>query len=555
MQLLNIVLVLSIPSLIFGLSPQEMAQQLGIWTLLPPFLAVMLAFLTKHVILSLFVGIWIGALLLVSADGFSFYSFIQSFTMISKTIVSSINSSFSAGIIMQVVTIGGLIALIGRNGGARAVASLIASKAKTPRSAQLMTWILGLFIFFDDYANALIAGSVMRPVTDKLKISREKLAFIVDSTAAPVAAIALISTWIGFELSTMRDAYDIIGQSDVNVYAVFLKTIPYRFYNIFMLGFVVIIALMNRDFGPMLKAEQNARNGIINNAHTMQEGGDALDPLPHVKLNIWNALIPLATLIVVSILGFWNEGYQSLMQKNADIFNKLQGYDLIIEILGASSASFVIFQAALAATIVAFIMSAATKTINFFDAFQIWLNGAKNLFGTAVLTLILAWSISSIIKALGTNFFLVEFLKDVVNPALLPMFTFIIGMLVSFSTGTSYGTMGILMPLAIPLASSLSNGADIIVIATAGAALTGAVFGDHCSPISDSTILSSAGAGCSLVDHTKTQLPYALLVGFVSIMLGYLMIAFGFPILVSYILGFLLLISILYVYGKNPSQQ
>ncbi|MGL4394741.1 MAG: Na+/H+ antiporter NhaC family protein [Brevinema sp.] len=550
-----IILATFVPALSWGQSsPQMLAEQLGIWTLIPPILAITLAFLTRQVIVSLFVGLWAGALIISFADGFVPMDLISSFTTVPKTIVSSLNSGFSAGIIMQVITIGGLIALIGRNGGAKAVAEKIASKARSAVSAQLLTWVLGIFIFFDDYANALITGSVMRPVTDKLKVSREKLAFIVDATAAPIASIALISTWIGFELSTMNAAYEIIGQSDANIYSIFMQTIPYRFYNILMIVFVVMLAISKKDFGPMLKAEQDAQKGIINHTETAMEQ-NSLNPKDGIKLNPWNALVPLMVLIVVAVLGFYVEGSKGLYAKNPDIFNQLKGYDLMIEILGASSASFVIFQAALIATIVAFFMTVATKTLSFQETLDTWTTGAKSLFGTAGLTLILSWAISSIIKALGTNYFLVSLLDGVLMPELLPMIIFIFGMIISFATGTSYGTMGILMPLAIPLAFSLSGNDPIIMIATSSAVLAGAVFGDHCSPISDSTILSSVGSGCSMISHVETQMPYALLVGGLAILSLLLVSVFKMPLILVYGLMFGAMFATIHFVGKKATAE
>ncbi|MGL4561658.1 MAG: Na+/H+ antiporter NhaC family protein [Brevinema sp.] len=545
-----LLIIMLCPMIMWGQDPKATAEQLGFLTLIPPMLAITLAFLTRQVIISLFIGLWSGAIILSLADGFHIMKLISSFTTVPKTIVSSLNSSFSAGIIMQVITIGGLIAVIGRNGGAKSVAEKIAAKAHSPRSAQLLSWVLGIFIFFDDYANALIAGSVMRPVTDKLNVSREKLAFIVDATAAPVASIALISTWIGFELSTIQSAYTIIGQPETNIYNIFLQTIPYRFYNILMLGFVLMTAFMRRDFGPMLKAERQAFKGIINRSETEIEQ-NSLEPKSNIKLNPWNAIVPLVVLIVVAILGFYVEGKKGLLAKNPDLFTQLQGYDLLIEILGASSASFVIFQAALLATIVAFLMTVLSKTMTFHETLDTWLTGAKSLFGTAGLTLILSWSISTIIKTLGTNYFLVQLLDGVIVPQILPALIFVIGMIISFATGTSYGTMGILMPLAIPLAHALSQNDPSIMIATGSAVLAGAVFGDHCSPISDSTILSSVGSGCPMINHVETQMPYALLVGGLSIIALLFTMVSKVPLFIVYILLFGIMFIVMKIFGKT----
>lgn len=553
---LLVVNILLLPVILFSqevsLSEQN-AQFFGFFTLLPPILAIICAFLTRQVLFSLFVGIWSGTFLLSMQNGFQIWDIFQSFSAIPHLIIDSMANSANAGIILQVLTIGGLIAVIARNGGARAVAEIVASKAKTPRSAQLLSWFLGLFIFFDDYANCLITGPVMKTVTDKLKVSREKLAFIVDATAAPISGIVLISTWIGYELGVMKDAYTIAGYTDINVYNIFIETIPYRFYNIFILGFIVLIALLNRDFGPMLKAERNARHGIIDSSGDQSDQDTSLDPLPGIKMNPWNALIPILVLIGAAIIGFWVNGYNTLLADDPEALSNLSGYLLLIEVLGNADAGFVIFQAALFASFIAFFMSDITKTVSLFDSIKIWVNGAKALFASAVIILLLAWSMASVIKELGAHYYLTAALKEILNPKLLPTIIFILGFFISFSTGTAFGTMGILMPLTIPLAISLAPDMPAITVSSAGAVLTGAIVGDHCSPISDTTILSAVGADCALLDHVRTQMPYALLVMIISIVFGYLGTSFGLPVFLAYVLGFSSLTLVLLTVGKQPN--
>jgi len=234
------------------------ADKFGFLTLLPPLIAIVLAFVTKNVVLSLSLGVFSGTFLLQLQGKNIFGAILNGFLDIINKVLGSLSDPWNAGIILQCMTIGGLIALVSKMGGAKAVAESLAKRAKSPTSAQIITWFLGLLVFFDDYANSLIVGPIMRPVSDKMKISREKQAFIVDSTAAPVSGIALISTWVGYEISLIKDAYTTIGQ-DVNAYGVFIDTIPYRFYNILILVFIVASAIMLRDYGPMLKAEVRAR--------------------------------------------------------------------------------------------------------------------------------------------------------------------------------------------------------------------------------------------------------------------------------------------------------
>ena len=282
----------------FGDEPNPNVEKYQYFTLLPPLLAIVLAFITKNVVLSLILGVFSGSMLINSG------SLTKSFTDLVGRIVSSMADSWNAGIILQVLTIGGLIALITKMGGARAIAESLSKRAKSPASAQVIAWIMGLFIFFDDYANSLIVGPIMRPITDKMKISREKLAFIIDATAAPIAGLALVSTWIGYEISLIKDGYALIGNTNINAYGVFIETMPYRFYNILMLIFVVMSGVMLREFGPMYKAEHRARTtGKVTEVEVDEDKGDeVLREKEGITPTIWNALVPILTLIISSLV-------------------------------------------------------------------------------------------------------------------------------------------------------------------------------------------------------------------------------------------------------------
>ncbi|RBP41580.1 Na+/H+ antiporter NhaC family protein [Garciella nitratireducens] len=531
----------------------EMGQTSGLgWiSLLPPIISIILAFITKNVVFSLFLGIFSGTFILQIQDGNAFIAFFKAFLDIVDYILSSLSDSWNAGIILQVLTIGGLIGLISKMGGAKAVAETLSRKAKGPVSAQVITWILGIFVFFDDYANSLIVGPIMRPVTDKMKVSREKLSFIVDATAAPISGVALVSTWVGYEIGLIKDAYGSIGQS-VNAYAIFLDSIPYRFYNILMLLFVVCTAFFLREFGPMYKAELRARkyNKIIADGANPMVADDIenLEPIEGKKLNIWNALIPIGALIISAFLGFYFNGSEIIMGgENIDLIELLErdplSFTAVREAFGASDASVVLFQSALISSIIALVMGVVQRIFTISEGIDIWVQGMKSLVITGVI-LLLAWSLSNVIGELGTAEFLVSLLSNTMPAFLLPSIIFILGAIISFATGTSYGTMGILMPLAIPLAAALSSDTDFIVM-SAGAVLTGAIFGDHCSPISDTSILSSMGAASDHVDHVKTQLPYAIMVAIISIIFGYIPVGLGFPI--WFILPLSVIITILVV--------
>ena len=542
------------PSFSWGSSPEENAITFGLLTLIPPVLSILLAFFTKNVYSSLLCGIWAGALLLSKSEGF-FTTVYNSFEKLIVIIITVLSDSWSATIIAQLITISGMIAIISKNGGSFAIASTIAKKAKTARSAQIFTCFTALFIFFDDYANCLITGPVMITITDKLKVSREKLSFLVDSTAAPIAGIALISTWIGYELGVLRDAYIIAGVADPNTYQIFIQTLPYRFYNFFILGFLFIIAFLNKDFGPMLRAEQRARQkGIMVNSSPSESIDDFLIPDPKIVYKMSNALIPLSVLILGTFFGIWYDGYRELVSNNTD-FSTLHGYNYMLAILGSCDVIVVILKASILASIVAIIVSIINKSISFFEAIKIWIIGAQNLTSTVII-LILAWSISAIIKEIGTSAYIITMLQNNIPVVIIPTITFILASIIAFSTGTSYGTMGILMPLAIPLVATLSGDANsTLTTITAGTVLTGAIVGDHCSPISDTTILSAGGAGCPLIDHVNTQLPYTIFVASISIICGYLLIALGLPIIVSYVIGFISMITIVFFIGKHPDTE
>ena len=419
-------------------------------------------------------------------------------------------------------------------GGAKAVAEALARKAKTAKSTQVVTLLLGLAVFFDDYANSLIVGPIMRPVADKMKISRERLAFIIDATAAPIAGLAIISTWIGLEVGLINDAFiNGIGQ-EVDAFGVFLQTIPYRFYNILILIFVFITSILLKEFGPMYKAEVRARKGESGAKEEValdsNMNGSDLEPKEGIKLSIWNAIIPIGTLIVTALICFYFSGYSAIMSgDNAAVKELINNSPLSLKgiqgAFSASDASVALFQSALISSIVSIIMGVVKKIFTVSEAIDVWIDGMKPLLITGVI-LLLAWSLSSVIKDLGTAKYLVSLLSGSLPKFLLPSLIFILGSVISFATGTEYGTMGILMPLAIPLAYSMKPDMAYVVVSTS-AVLTGAIFGDHCSPISDTTILSSMGAGCNHIDHVNTQMWYSLFIAAITIIFGYIPAGFG----------------------------
>ncbi|PIE61932.1 MAG: sodium:proton antiporter [Desulfobacterales bacterium] len=535
-------------------------KELGVWTLIPPLLAIILAFLTKNVIVSLAAGVFSGSMLVTLATKSENIIFVvnDAFTNTISTMVNSMADGWNAGILLQVMAIGGLISLVTAMGGTQAIAERLASMANSVRSSQFVTWILGLFVFFDDYANSLIVGPIMRPVTDKQRISREKLSFIIDATAAPIAGIALVSTWIGYELSLIHAELPDLPFA-TSSYALFLETIPYRFYNIFILAFIVLSIVLLKEFGPMYAAEKRARTTgkVIADGSTPMAVEDNMDieSVTQMASNIWNAIIPIGTLIVVSLVSFYTNGYATL---EGETLAKIQAAPFSMYAIrtcySSSDASVVLFLSAVLGGLVAIVMGLAQRLFSLKKAIDIWIAGWKSMIITVVI-LLFAWSIADIIKnQLDADMFLATTLGDSLPAFIIPAIIFLLGSIISFATGTSYGTMGILMPLAIPLANTVSSGDPNLIVSAIAAVLTGAIFGDHCSPISDTTILSSMGSACDHIDHVRTQILYAVVVAIVAVVFGFIPSGLGVSPLFTLPAGILALFIILSIFGKKVTQ-
>ena len=527
----------------------------GVLTLIPPLVAIGLAFITKETILSLFVGVFVGEFMLCVNDLNIVSTIVNAFLQLGSQVISCMADPWNAGIILQCLLIGGVIQLITKMGGAKALADAFAKRADTPRKAQLFTWILGLCVFFDDYANSLIVGPIMRPVMDKLKVSREKLAFVVDATAAPVAGIAIISTWIGLEISLIAAGFQSVGVSNATGFGIFLQTIPYRFYNIFILIFIVISAATLYEFGPMKKAEQEARKRTEIPQVAEAPGFDDVKPVEGIKLSVWNAIIPIATLIIGALVAFYWSGYTAILGGEDQALITLMktaplSFNGIFEALAASDASVALFQAALLASIVAIVMAVGEKILSIEDAISEWIGGMKTIVITGVI-LLLAWSLGGVIGEIGTADYLVGVLSGTLPQFIVPALIFILGALISFATGTAYGTMSILMPLAIPLGWAVSSGDMSFTVVCTSGVLTGAIFGDHCSPISDTTILSSMGTSCNHIDHVQTQIYYAIFVAIVAVVFGYIPAGMGVPWYICIPIGIVVMFIGLRVLGEK----
>ena len=560
------------------------------WSLLPPLLAILFALWFREVYSSLLAGILAGSYLLAySSRGGIEAIWVALGDFPTQHLIPALSNTDHQSIIVFSMLIGGMVALISRNGGMQGVVEALARRAKTPQSAQFMTWLLGVLIFFDDYANTLLVGNTMRPVTDSLKVSREKLSYLVDATAAPVAAIAFISTWIGAEISYIEGGLEKLPGVGLGAYQVFLYSLSYAFYPIFTLVFMLLIIGMKRDFGPMYAAEIRARsrdvlqkpppasrlehsvsgdaNGDGEKAYFGDAGagdagagtgagaGDAdFSMAPGLSPSLWLAVLPVVVVVGLVLLGLTATGYEPITWADSSIpFSQ----KLSITI-GRANAYTALLWGSFGGLLTAVALSLLTRRLTVHGAVESVLKGFKTMLG-AVVILILAWVLAGITEKLETANFLTQQLLSVhLSAGWLPALTFILASLVAFSTGTSWGTMAILFPLVIPASWQLTEQAGMphaeavaILCNVVSTVLAGSVLGDHCSPISDTTIMSSLASGCSHIEHVRTQLPYALVVGGVSIVVGSLPTGFGLPPWISFVTGIVIMALIIHRWGKK----
>lgn len=464
----------------------------GLYSLLPPLLAIVLALVTRNVIPALFCGVWLGATMLAGGNpAAGLYSTFGDF------IIPSAGDEWSATVLIYCGLFGVLITVLQRTGGAHAIARSIASRVASSRGAQGATLGFGILIFFEDYFNALTVGSVMRPITDRMRVSREKLAYIVDSTSAPMCLLGPVSTWVVFVMGligTQLTKMDITGSE----YLIYLSSIPLNFYAWLALLLILIIVVTQWDFGPMAQAEKRARESGKLLADDARPPSDrevtemaGIDDENSLKRNM---LVPIAVLVgLIPVLFLWTGNFPE---------------NGLVTAMGEADGGQSILIATFLAVSVALGMGLGQKLFDFREAMELVVIGIKSM-TLVYIILTLAWSIGSVTEALGTADYLVSLAQAGVAPSLIPVLLFLIGSLVAFTTGTSYGTFAIMIPIAMPVAMAL----DMPLALAIAAVLSGGIFGDHCSPISDTTILSSAGSSCDHIDHVRTQLPYALSAG------------------------------------------
>ncbi|WP_299705979.1 Na+/H+ antiporter NhaC family protein [uncultured Pontibacter sp.] len=531
-------------------------------SILPPLIAIILALIFREVLLALFAGIWVGGFVIY---GMSVKAFFTGLLAVADTyLVSAMTDTDHIAVILFSMLIGGMVAIISKNGGMAGVVNQLSRYARSAKSTQLVTWILGIAIFFDDYANTLIVGNTMRPVTDRHRISREKLAYIVDSTAAPVAAIAFVTTWVGAELGYIKDAATSLGIEE-GAYSLFFHSLEYAYYPVLTLVFMLMLILMDRDYGLMYKAENRARTtGAVSKqrpdsrseAKQQQEMAEfeAIDP---ERSRAFNALIPVLVVIFGTVIGLLYTGYNADTWADASIgfFRKLS------ITIGDSNSYTALIWASLSGVVVAIALTVSQRIMSLYETMESLVTGFKTML-PAMLILVLAWSLAQVTKELYTAEYLTSLFSGNVSPRWLPEITFFLAAIIAFSTGSSWGTMAILYPLMLPAAWYVSqqHGMSVeetmpIMYNVISVVLAGAVFGDHCSPISDTTILSSLASGCNHIDHVKTQLPYAVTVALVANLVCTSLSSWGVHWFLVYLIGAALLWGVIKIFGQKVTRE
>jgi Na+/H+ antiporter NhaC len=502
--------------------------------------AITLALVVREVIASLVAGVWLGTTML--AGGNPLAGFLR---VADTSIRNALTDSDHVSIIVFSMLLGGMVGVMSRSGGTQGIVKSLERLVTNSRRAQVATWLMGVLIFFDDYSNTLIVGNSMRPMTDRHLVSREKLAYLVDSTAAPVACIAVVSSWIGYQVSLLGDALTALG-SDINPISLFIASLPYAFYPLFALSITFLVAVTRRDWGPMYRAERRAQNGQVL-AETAQPLADyessGLTPDEGTPHRWWNAAVPVLSVIVATLGGLYVSGAQGLDRSGA-------GGVSLGEIINASDPFTVLLWASLIGVSSAVVLAVMQDILRLRVALEAVVGGFKSML-PAVVVLVLAWSLGEVCVELATADFLVRVVGPALPPGALPAAVFLVAAAVSFATGTSWGTMAILTPLAVPLALHSPATTPQLLAATVSAILGGSVFGDHCSPISDTTIMSSMASSCDHVDHVRTQLPYALLGAAAAVVVGYVpAAALGVPAGVLLLVGLAALVGWTFLVGR-----
>ena len=482
-----------------------------LWALLPPVIAIALALITKEVYSSLFIGILTGGLL---ASGFSFSGTIDG--VINDGLISAVSGT--AGIFIFLVLLGIIVALINKAGGSAAFGNWAKTHIKTRTGAMLATFALGVLIFIDDYFNCLTVGSVMRPVTDSKRISRAKLAYIIDATAAPICMIAPISSWAAAVASYAEEGEGL---------TLFIKAIPYNFYSLLTLIFVIALAVMKFDYGPMKLHEKNALE--LGDLYTSGEKNESVDVVPSIRGKVYDLIVPIAVLIVFSVLGLVYVG---------GIFDG----ESFVDAFANTDATVGLPWGCLIALVIIIAYLIIRGTVSFKEAMECIPQGFVAMV-PAILILTFATSLKNMTGLLGAKYFVGDLMQGQAAAlgSLLPAIIFLVACVLAFATGTSWGTFGILIPIVTAI---FAPDSELLIIGMS-ACLAGAVCGDHCSPISDTTIMSSAGSQCNHLNHVSTQMPYAVTVAAISFVM-FVISGFVQNIWICLPLGILLTVGVLY---------
>jgi tetracycline resistance efflux pump len=520
------------------------------WGIIPPILAITLALLTKDVIFSLFSSILAGSIIVAKGN------IILAVVNISNIIVDKISDEWNIRIFLFCALLGAFVGLLSKAGAAKAFGRWAANFIKGRRSAQLWTWIFGLIIFIDDYFNTMSVGSVMRPVTDRNKVSRAKLAYILDSTAAPICILMPISSWVVAVMSYIRNSSG-FSQLNINEMNFFVRLIPYNFYAILAVLLVFIIAVSGRDFGPMLTSEKRALKGELYDEEHYGKASKSVEEHEDASGARWfDMLIPIFILITTCIVAF---PFTAVLPEAMPL--------TIMTAFQYADSSRALMYGVMGALIFTYIYFLLRNVLSIKIASEALIEGINSMV-SALVILSLAWTIGHIISSppeqLGLNLpaHLDALIKKSNFPlAVLPISVFVISCFISFATGTSWGTFGIMIPITLPLTISLAEangfaGEELLntALISVGAVLSGAVFGDHASPISATTVLSSAGANAPFIEHLTTQLPYAALSALCA-GIGTLIAGLTLNPLLSFIIAFAVFITVFLLLSKNPLKK
>jgi Na+/H+ antiporter NhaC len=507
----------------------EKNSQTVLWySVVPPVLAIMLAFLTRHVLASLGIAIVVGGFLSkVPQSPLSAVAWFEGFKSVGIYLADTVTSRTNLQILAFLPPIFVMIEIVIASGGFSGIILWLLKWVKGRKSTQIATTLMGILCFIDDYTNAIIVGSMMQPITDRFRVSREKLAFIVDATSAPVAGLAVISTWIAYEVGLLTQITEKLG-IDRSGYSLFFDALSFRFYCLLMIAFVFLHVILGKDFGPMKTAEDLAASapGENNQINPPQNASDSTTKsVGQQSSRAIKALIPLGGLILFHITGLWFDGGgPALLRSGGSLLSWIYWRDVIS---AAENTHLILDYAALFGLALALLCSQLFGNLRMPVVSNCFKRGIKRAMIPFVI-LILAWSLKNCCDSLRTGEFLTAILAGRVSPHWFPPAVFLVASVTSFATGTSYGTMAILIPTAIPVAYALDgNNYGLTTMISLGAVLDGAIFGDHCSPISDTTIMSSIASSCDLIAHVRTQLPYSLFVAGLALICAYLPSAFG----------------------------